>query len=41
MLSRRYWPRVIWKTSATWAGTCRELVLRLTDGSEHTALFRF
>jgi MBG domain-containing protein len=30
-----------WKTSATWAGTCRSFVLRLNDGSTHEALFRF
>lgn len=31
----------IWKTEKSWAGTCRSLTLRLTDGSEHTAHFRF
>lgn len=30
-----------WKTEKSWAGTCRELVLRFADGSERTALFRF
>ena len=30
-----------WKTEAAWAGTCRELVLRLADGTEHHARFRF
>jgi hypothetical protein len=30
-----------WKTSKSWGGTCRELYLRLDDGSEHTATFRF
>jgi hypothetical protein len=24
-----------------WAGTCRELVVRLDDGSSHTAVFQF
>ncbi|MGZ8397910.1 MAG: PxKF domain-containing protein [Gemmatimonadales bacterium] len=31
----------IWKTSTTWAGTCRKLVVTLTDGTAHEALFRF
>ena len=31
----------IWKTSSTWAGTCRKLVVTLVDGSTHEALFRF
>ena len=31
----------VWKTDASWAGTCRKLVVRLEDGSEHFALFRF
>jgi probable HAF family extracellular repeat protein len=31
----------IWKTESSWAGTCRSLSLRLIDGSEHTAHFRF
>jgi len=30
-----------WKTSQTWAGTCRQLVIRLTDGSFHVASFKF
>ncbi|MBW3621314.1 MAG: PxKF domain-containing protein, partial [Actinobacteria bacterium] len=30
-----------WKTERSWRGTCRELVLRFSDGSERTALFRF
>jgi hypothetical protein len=30
-----------WKSSKTWGGTCRKLYLRLDDGSEHTATFRF
>ena len=31
----------VWKTSKAWAGQCRTLVLRLKDGSEHRAEFRF
>jgi hypothetical protein len=30
-----------WKTSKTWAGTCRTLVLVLSDNTEHYAFFRF
>jgi hypothetical protein len=30
-----------WKTEQSWAGTCRILVVKLNDGSEHTALFKF
>jgi hypothetical protein len=30
-----------WKTDKTWAGSCRQLVLKLTDGSEHIAMFHF
>jgi hypothetical protein len=30
-----------WKTQAGWARTCRELVIKLVDGTEHTALFKF
>jgi hypothetical protein len=30
-----------WKTSKSWAGTCRELVVKLDDGSVHTADFMF
>jgi hypothetical protein len=42
----RLWSRgnrftYIWKTSSTWAGTCRKLVVTLIDGSTHEALFRF
>jgi Bacterial Ig-like domain (group 3) len=32
---------MIWKTDRDWAGTCREFVLRLDDGSVHMARFRF
>ena len=31
----------IWKTESSWAGTCRQLVLTLNDGSVHTANFKF
>ena len=31
----------VWKTEKSWAGTCRRLTVRLTDGSEHSAHFRF
>lgn len=31
----------VWKTSAAWAGTCRQLVVRLIDGSSHIASFKF
>jgi hypothetical protein len=31
----------VWKTEKAWSGSCRELLLRLSDGSLHTASFRF
>jgi hypothetical protein len=31
----------VWKTSRLWAGSCRRLVVGLTDGTTHSALFRF
>ncbi|MDQ3805757.1 MAG: PxKF domain-containing protein, partial [Acidobacteriota bacterium] len=31
----------VWKTNSAWAGTCRQLVVKLNDGSSHTALFKF
>jgi MBG domain len=31
----------VWKTSSSWAGTCRKLVVTLADGSTHEAMFRF
>jgi MBG domain-containing protein/trehalose utilization protein/thrombospondin type 3 repeat protein len=31
----------VWKTSASWAGSCRKFVLTLADGTSHSALFRF
>jgi hypothetical protein len=30
-----------WKTEKGWEGTCRVLVVKLNDGTEHTALFKF
>jgi hypothetical protein len=30
-----------WKTDKSWAGTCRQLVVRLVDGTEHVVSFRF
>ncbi len=30
-----------WKTEKTWAGSCRQLIIKLSDGSEHKANFRF
>lgn len=30
-----------WQTEATWAGTCRELVLTRKDGVQHRAFFQF
>ena len=31
----------IWKTENAWAGTCRQLVVKLNDGTEHKANFKF
>jgi DNA-binding beta-propeller fold protein YncE len=31
----------VWKTDAGWAGTCRQLVVGLNDGSIHRANFKF
>jgi zinc carboxypeptidase/PA domain-containing protein/chitobiase/beta-hexosaminidase-like protein len=33
--------QVDWKTSKTWKGTCRALILVLSDNTEHAAFFRF
>jgi hypothetical protein len=30
----------VWKTDKAWAGTCRQLVMKLTDGTEYKANFR-
>jgi Peptidase family C25/Bacterial Ig domain len=31
----------VWKTNNAWSGTCRQFILRLTDGTEHRANFKF
>ena len=31
----------VWKTEKLWAGTCRQLIVRLNDGSERVAFFKF
>jgi len=31
----------VWKTQNSWANTCRQLVVKLNDGSEHKANFKF
>jgi hypothetical protein len=31
----------VWKTNASWAGSCRKFVLTLSDGSTHEAMFHF
>ncbi len=31
----------IWKTDKAWAGTCRELIVKLADGTSHSAYFNF
>jgi hypothetical protein len=31
----------VWKTDKSWGGTCRQLIVRLIDGSEHKANFTF
>jgi len=31
----------VWKTEGSWAGTCRQLIVRLNDGSERVAFFKF
>jgi hypothetical protein len=31
----------VWKTEKSWAGTCRQLIVQLNDGSEHRANFKF
>jgi hypothetical protein len=32
---------MLWKTDKKWAGTCRDFVLKLDDGSVHSARFEF
>jgi len=31
----------VWKTNQAWAGSCRQLIVTLKDGSVHTANFKF
>ena len=31
----------VWKSETSWAGTCRQLVVKLNDGTEHRANFKF
>jgi predicted extracellular nuclease len=31
----------IWNTDTSWAGTCRQVAIKLVDGTAHLALFRF
>lgn len=31
----------VWKTDAAWAGTCRQLVIQLNDGTSYRANFKF
>ncbi len=31
----------VWKTNKAWAGTCRQLIVRLKDGTDHKANFKF
>ena len=31
----------VWKTDKAWSGTCRLLIVKLIDGTEHTAFFQF
>jgi hypothetical protein len=31
----------VWKTTTTWAGTCRQLIVRLNDSTDHPANFKF
>jgi hypothetical protein len=31
----------VWKTEKGWAGTCRQLIVRLIDGADHKANFKF
>jgi len=31
----------VWKTDSSWAGSCRQLVVTLKDGTSHTANFKF
>jgi len=31
----------IWKTEKAWAGSCRQLIIKLNDGTEHLGYFEF
>jgi hypothetical protein len=31
----------VWKTEKAWSGTCRQVILKLNDGTEHIANFQF
>jgi hypothetical protein len=31
----------VWKTDNKWTGSCRQLVITLTDGTVHSANFQF
>jgi hypothetical protein len=31
----------VWKTQKAWANSCRQLVVRLSDGTDHVAYFKF
>jgi len=31
----------VWKTDKSWAGTCRQFIVRLTDGTTHKGSFQF
>src|SRR5262249_5018605 len=31
----------VWKTEKSWAGTCRQLIVKLNDGTVHVANFKF
>jgi hypothetical protein len=31
----------VWKTEKSWSGTCRQLIVKLIDGTEHLANFQF
>ena len=31
----------VWKTNSAWSGTCRQLVVKLIDGTSHVANFQF
>ena len=35
------WYNYGWKTDQAWTGTCRALVIRLVDGTDHDAFFNF